>query len=173
MFLNETKPPLEEALVHFGVRGMRWGVRRSQSSGGHDRSDYEDLDYHDEERHNATKRKIAVGLLVGAGAIATVAVLHKSGHLKIATDQIKNFRDQAPPGRIKTPRTFRPENVGNPLFTVGPKTPKATRDFVDAGFGKNGVFNVTTMKRGASTVQDFGPDIWDVPMLAITSGRRR
>lgn len=26
--LNEVNPPLEEALAHFGVKGMHWGVRR-------------------------------------------------------------------------------------------------------------------------------------------------
>ncbi len=34
MFLNETKPPLEEALEHFGVKGMHWGVRRSGGTSG-------------------------------------------------------------------------------------------------------------------------------------------
>ncbi len=31
MFLNETKPSLDAVLEHFGVMGMKWGVRRSKS----------------------------------------------------------------------------------------------------------------------------------------------
>jgi len=30
-FTNELKPPLDEALEHYGVKGMKWGVRRSQA----------------------------------------------------------------------------------------------------------------------------------------------
>jgi hypothetical protein len=29
---NELKPPLEEALEHYGVKGMKWGVRRDQAT---------------------------------------------------------------------------------------------------------------------------------------------
>lgn len=30
-FDNELKPPLDEAMEHYGVKGMKWGVRRSES----------------------------------------------------------------------------------------------------------------------------------------------
>ena len=32
--LNEVNPPLEDALAHFGVKGMRWGQRKAQESTG-------------------------------------------------------------------------------------------------------------------------------------------
>lgn len=32
--LNEVNPPLEDVLEHFGVKGMRWGVRKTTSSTG-------------------------------------------------------------------------------------------------------------------------------------------
>ncbi len=69
-------------------------------------------------------------------------------------------------------QTFRPDQVGNPLFNVHPKSAKVGKDFVDAGFGKNGVFNVSTMAKGAQRVNNFNSDIWNVPMLAITNGRK-
>jgi hypothetical protein len=28
--LGHEKPPIDEALEHYGVRGMRWGVRKSE-----------------------------------------------------------------------------------------------------------------------------------------------
>ena len=27
---NELKPPIDEAIVHYGVKGMKWGVRRQR-----------------------------------------------------------------------------------------------------------------------------------------------
>lgn len=162
MFLNETNPPLDEALAHFGVLGMRWGHRKEQSR----QEQYGEYDTYDVPPENYKKKhtgaKIAVGGLVVAGAIASALILKNNGGLPV-------YKVPKSPWAGKT---FRPQNVGNPLWTVHPKSPKAARDFVDAGFGKNGVFNVTTMARGAKTVKDFDADVWDVPMRSITSGRR-
>ena len=42
--LNEVNPPLEEALEHFGVRGMKWGIRKQPIiKGGFRRSVAESL----------------------------------------------------------------------------------------------------------------------------------
>lgn len=155
MFLNETNPPLEEALAHFGVLGMKWGHRKDRYT-----EDY-DISFAPNKKHTVAKT-VAVTSLVAAGVIASALVLKNQGSLPVYKLPKMPWADKA----------FRPENVGNPLFTVHPKSPKAARDFVDAGFGKNGVFNVTTMARGAKTVNDFDAKIWDVPVRAITSGRR-
>jgi hypothetical protein len=32
-FANEVNPPLEQVLQHFGVKGMRWGVRKDRILG--------------------------------------------------------------------------------------------------------------------------------------------
>lgn len=56
------KPPLEEAyLAHFGVKGMKWGVRKDKRF--------------TEQQIKRTK-KVAT-----AGAIATAAILHRHGKL--------------------------------------------------------------------------------------------
>lgn len=217
MILNDTKPPLEEALVHYGVPGMKWGRRRARSRDSSS-NDYDELS--EQDRHDRNKRRVAAGALVAAGTIATVVVLHKTGHVKISPALIASGKAAASKMRPLSPseesarakdafrkaadsaratgkeyddayrdagrkaygaykksnfanRTFRPENVGNPLWTRSPKAAKSASDFVDAGFGKDGVFNVTTMAKGSQRVKDFNSDIWDVPMLAITSGRRK
>lgn len=36
-FENELKPPLAEALQHYGVMGMKWGVRKGKSVTGQSR----------------------------------------------------------------------------------------------------------------------------------------
>lgn len=172
MFLNETKPPLDEALEHFGVLGMHWGRRKGR--------DYEvppeeyqvppgfynDQFLEPDRKQHHVGRNLALGAaaLVGVGAVASVMVLKNHGSLPVY--KIPKYKSPF------AGRTFRPENVGNPIWKVNPKTPRAARDFVDAGFGKGGVFNVTTMQRGAKTVNDFGPKVWDVPMQALPRGRR-
>lgn len=194
MFLNETKPPLDEVLEHYGVLGMHWGQRRRMAKAERAANKaqidaYKKLEKeYDLEAGGHRKRNVAIGVLAVAGTAATIAVLHKSGHIKVPVDAIRNLSSDSKAERSNARKlasdarnayknskvgghTFRPTNVGNPLFNVDPKSPKGAKDFVNAGFGKNGVFNVTTMARGSKTMSDFDPSIWDVPMLALTSGR--
>jgi len=166
MFLNETKPPLEEALEHFGVRGMHWGVRKKRDNQDYNQGDYRDtFDLSPPKPNNHTGAKVAAAGVVVVGAVATAYVLKKYGSTRMPRSGVKL------PKSPFAGKTFTPKNVGNPLWTRTPKAPKAARSFVDAGFGKNGVFNVTTMTRGAQTVNDFDAKVWEMPVKAITSGR--
>lgn len=190
--LNEINPPLDEALMHYGVKGMRWGVRR-KSQGGADYDPYDDYDFG--EKRDSRNRKIATAALVTAGIVATGIVLHKTGKASVPALAVSAFQKVNADGKHERARagnaarnvrdaykksdfanrTFRPEEVRNPLWSRIPKPSKAStmpRDFVDAGFGKDGVFNVTTMARGTERVRRFDPDIWEIPMLELTSGRK-
>ncbi len=70
-----TQPTREEALAHFGVKGMRWGVRNTTSS----------TSPSEPKKRMSTKKKVAIGVSVLAvGTAATVAVLAKHGNLPIS-----------------------------------------------------------------------------------------
>lgn len=70
-----TQPTREEALAHFGVKGMRWGVRNTPSSTSTKTST---------KKRRSTKKKAAIGVSVLAvGAVVTAAILGKHGKLPI------------------------------------------------------------------------------------------
>ena len=63
----------EQALAHFGVKGMRWGVRNETT-----RSSTEP------KNKMSTKKKVAIGVgVVAVGTAVTLAVLGKHGKLPI------------------------------------------------------------------------------------------
>ena len=69
-----TQPTREEALAHFGVKGMRWGVRNASSN----------TSPSEPKKRMSTKKKAAIGISVLAvGTAATVAVLAKNGNIPI------------------------------------------------------------------------------------------
>ena len=79
-----------QEFAHFGVRGMRWGVRKKESSSSEDSGPepyYQEDHSSGEGSHRG--RKIATGLaitaLVGTGAVFAGSYMVKSGKAPIST----------------------------------------------------------------------------------------
>lgn len=74
IFLNNNeKPSLEEALAHFGVKGMKWGVHKKRPEAVPRHSSYKSLQYNNDKRYHGKK-----------GAEAINAKLHQGVSLKQA-----------------------------------------------------------------------------------------
>lgn len=184
MFLNETKPPLDEALAHYGVKGMKWGQRRAARQDAQEQqriSRQLEKDLFDDDFDNTRQKRIIAGTaLAVVGIAATATILHKNGklplkYLLISSDPNKSFARETAENMWKKRKAKRPPKwtpTPGPDFDWSPPASKAAKDFIDAGFGKSGVFTVTTVAKGAKTVNNFGPDIWNVPLRALPSGRK-
>lgn len=86
--LHEEKPTLENALQHYGVLGMKWGVTRQRASGSGIRA----------ARTNVARQKTAVG----------------KAELKIHTARTDKDRKEA----IKTHAALKMEMLNNPNRVV-------------------------------------------------------
>lgn len=81
------KPELDDALlVHFGIKGMHWGIRKSPDSGG-------------SRKPMSTKKKVAIGIATGVaiagGAVATAYLLKTRGEV-----QLPKINTNAPLGKL-------------------------------------------------------------------------
>lgn len=90
-YYTDPKPSVDEALAHYGVKGMRWGVRRDNSANGFDV-------YKDPDAPRFSKK---TKILVGVGAVGTVAagaLLYKYGKMPVPRGQaeaMSAIRDHA------------------------------------------------------------------------------
>jgi hypothetical protein len=70
--ITAEKPQLnEDLLIHFGIKGMKWGVRKSKSS-----SD-------SSGKKMSTKKKVAIGAGVAVGAAAVAFALTRRGKVPV------------------------------------------------------------------------------------------
>jgi hypothetical protein len=87
--LQETISAGQE-FAHFGVKGMRWGVRKKESSSAVDSTPepYYQEDYSSGREGSSRGRKIVTGLaitaVVGAGAVFAASYMAKSGKSPVA-----------------------------------------------------------------------------------------
>lgn len=84
--ITQEKPPLDEALLaHYGVRGMKWGVRKSRES-----SDSVEKQRWTPEEKKAMVKKVAIGAGVLAVALGTAYLASNSGKFSnVRIDDIK------------------------------------------------------------------------------------
>jgi hypothetical protein len=96
--LNEQAPPSlvkhsdmdqDERLVHFGVKGMHWGVRKSEDSGGSSSGGSSG------KQKMSTKKKVAIGTGIAAGAAAAALLLSKRGRSTVSSVAQKMFEDRS------------------------------------------------------------------------------
>lgn len=79
MIVGQNKMPLEEAVIHFGAKGMKWGVRKSKPTGsGKSAIKKTKTEIEESER----RKKIAIG---AARAAIILAVLGGRIFIKATT----------------------------------------------------------------------------------------
>lgn len=95
-------PPLDEdLLIHFGVKGMRWGQRNPRADEGERKATFGKSDNNSSSsRGNAGsnsgggmsgKKKVAIGLAVVGGAIAVGLILKKTGATKLTDGAVTQW----------------------------------------------------------------------------------
>jgi len=109
MMVSLEKPGSPQELVHHGIKGMKWGVRRSVNTSGQTTST--------SKKPMSTKKKVAIGVgiavVVVTGAIVTGLLLKKYGKLPT-----KAFTHPEP---FKHPKAFtHPEPFKHPKAFVHP-----------------------------------------------------
>jgi hypothetical protein len=79
------KPGTPSELVHFGIKGMKWGIRKERVSSGQGTVTKKPL-LTDKQKATAKKVAIGVGVLTVAAGTAYVAYkLHQNGNLPISS----------------------------------------------------------------------------------------
>jgi hypothetical protein len=119
---NELKPPLDEALEHYGVKGMKWGVRRDQRT--LDRAAGRPVSSRaargmvkDEAKRLGTKNKGYRGM----GKRGSMNSLRKGKDIRAARKRLKVAESELKTIRKAAKKTPSPENTA--------KLVKAQRDF--------------------------------------------
>ena len=86
MIVPLEKPGTPEELIHFGVKGMKWGVRKEQATSGLSRSTKNEQFWTPERKSTAKKVAIGVGALaVVAGAAFVAYKLNANGKQSVSS----------------------------------------------------------------------------------------
>ena len=109
---NITKPSLEEAIEHYGVKGMKWGVRRDQAvldrAAGRNaiplKREAVTVNRMNNARRNqqarskkqmSKKKKVAIAAVVVIGGVAAASILKNKGAQKAIYDNYNKESNRA------------------------------------------------------------------------------
>ncbi len=133
--ITDTKPPLDEALLkHYGVKGMKWGVRRSD----------EQLERARKYRPTTKQKQVAIGTLIGIGVGAAAAIMISTGTVPLTF--------------VSAPASAAATSAASTLGTAAAKKAlgsKTVNDFFkDPSGSGHSVFNSSVGQLGS-----FDPDV--------------
>ena len=69
-----TREEFEDVIEHFGVKGMKWGVRNNASSGSNG----------PKKDNSARNKKIAGAVLIGTGVVIAGVILKRNSNIKLS-----------------------------------------------------------------------------------------
>jgi hypothetical protein len=143
----------EDAIAHFGMKGMRWGIRNKRDDGGDGSSSGEIPLYYDVRQKREigkTTAKVAGGAVVAAtvlaiGAAAATVILSKQGG--------SNYAQALQAG-------YKPPKVNIPAAKIARAT------------GKTAVGGAKLVVRGAKAATEILGTTGDLPMSSTLGGVR-
>lgn len=142
--ITAEKPALnEDLLVHFGIKGMKWGIRKDRSSSpAPQKSGKNQPRFSEEQKRRAKQVAIGVGvLLVAAGSIYAIRSLNKSGGLPVKSVRPSSTAKKAVEEVFQPPTSVlhaaRGKNVGFNFLQKG-GTPTFLHAYEKAGFTAHG-----------------------------------
>ena len=124
----EDIPEVEDFLAHFGVKGMKWGVRRDKSRGSESSREKRSPEEKAALRAKAKKVAIGTGVLVAAAGAAYVAnSMSKKGSLPISSlnrkppkaAEVKKLVDKAVESPTSLVFSTRTKNKGFSIYDKG------------------------------------------------------
>lgn len=87
--IMELTPESEDFLQHFGVLGMKWGVRKDRTSGGGKNSSKSKLSDEDKLKADIKRaKKVIAGYLVAAGGLKLAQIALQKKHEKMLMNNL-------------------------------------------------------------------------------------
>lgn len=161
--LFELTPQRHDELYHYGVKGMRRGVRKDRRRGKNKkRKKWRDLTI--QQRHDIIQKHVRRAKLaynIGSVAVPLAASAGLLGYAHYRGKKYKEYKQKFGGKRMMNAT----EHLKTPFTDVSPKIPKNWRSGVS---NKRKVYNVTTLHSDTHT-----PELYHYGIKGMKWGRRR
>ena len=160
--LFELTPQHHDELYHYGVPGMRRGIRKDRRRGKKKRKKWRDLTI--QQRHDIIQkhvRRAKIAYNVGSVAVPLATSAGLLGYAHYRGKKLKEYKQKFGGKRMMNAT----EHLKTPFTDVSPKIPKNWRSGVS---NKRKVYNVTTLHSDTHT-----PELYHYGIKGMKWGRRK